>query len=448
MKTLDSIKSEIEKLEDIPEAILHKLLNEIQEFTVNRITLEDYGEPLSVKKPWDEIQQGLSSSEGCVNYMVSIHTSYLNDKIDGEFPENEILDRIYDGHTQHYNNQAQGTTLEQVCKEKKWGAITEDWMSEDDIQIFKVIEQIVGYITQNATSLRLESGLTVGEYIDSKENLQKILDYADAKCKEICGWSIEDIRIQLCKESIASKQEKNVPEGDILMSIQRDWLTPEQVGYTPKNMRKPDIAMVEEVEDNEDINMVDPEDIELSMDDDIEISLEDPSSDTGEPWWLPRAKDSDIIKEIQENKVIVSGQELLKTWVESPFRNAKQPFGATQSIYVMDSEFYALPMWLWHKVLEVTDFDKIVWDEHQRNCANITATACMVIGIRYGVSCGWFDNVTKCHSYGVLLVAKPDGSLRFQAVEFQTDKLVSDDELEKSDMYEVGKETKGQLSFR
>ena len=168
-------------------------------------------------------------------------------------------------------------------------------------------------------------------------------------------------------------------------------------------------------------------------------------------WWLPRAKDKKLIQEIEATVKTITAQRLLEAYRDSPFALLEDPFGAKQAIRVLDAEFYAVPIHVWEGILSLSDFDKIQWDPHQANCANITAAAAMVVGIRYGVSVGWVDNIDECHSCGVALVyqgAQPNLEISLQPIEFQTDKILFASDLKHTDGYKIQKGTKGTLEFR
>jgi len=245
MTKISEIQAEVEKLEGAPETILDRVLNDVKEFTEHRIDLKA-GPPKSPKLTWEELQAFDSPSEH-VGFLEGSRVGYLNDKIDGEFSEEECLDRIYTGFRHKY--MSTGLVIEDVIAAKNWGAAAKEmgWANESQTGIFHTIETVCAYIMQNSLSRQQITEDKLGITSDNKgrygdgvsELLSNVLNYLDARCLEFSGWQIDDIRAVRCKERIVKKQEMNVPEAEILDFIKSVWLTPDEVGYVPTVQEDP-----------------------------------------------------------------------------------------------------------------------------------------------------------------------------------------------------------------
>lgn len=141
------------------------------------------------------------------------------------------------------------------------------------------------------------------------------------------------------------------------------------------------------------------------------------------------AAEVEVAELVSKKRKSYSGQEMLDAWLKSPYMVAQHPFGAKQSFYACEDQIWALPLSVWHEILDATRIDEIEWDADTSNCGKITALGAMLIAIRYKVNVLWFDSISGNHSWAVLPVVKKDGSLGYQSCELQIDKMISDDEL-------------------
>jgi len=176
------------------------------------------------KKSWAEIKEQFEYGQGVVNYAVSVHTGYLNDKIDGEFPPNEILDRMYDTHNRKYRELGREEPVEQA---EDIDDLFDEFFPEEEKVAYTISIRICKMITESTVSREEIGDYTIGVYEKPEVLITDVLQYAEYMCQAYCGWSIEEVRIQDAKDTIANWKD---PER-IKRYLKYEWLTPEQVGY-------------------------------------------------------------------------------------------------------------------------------------------------------------------------------------------------------------------------